>query len=53
MIVINDEESGETFYFTYVKVTEDKFHVDSHVLFTAQYREVISIELIDIDSVIE
>ena len=49
MIVIKDEESGETFYFTYVQLAEDNIHVDSRVLFTAQHGEVISIELIDIE----
>ena len=49
MIVIKDEESGETFYFTYIELTEDNIHVDSRVAFKAQHGEVISMERIDIE----
>ena len=46
MIVIKDEESGETFYFPYIQRTEDKIHVDSRVAFKAQHGKLICIDRI-------
>ena len=51
MIVIKEEESGETLYFSYIEVTEVNIGVDSRVAFKAQHGELISIERIAIERI--